>query len=55
MADDRLRQGAGLVVVAMGLWRAPLAEEAGLMRAGLSVFTLIAGLCSLTCLRAGLR
>jgi hypothetical protein len=42
-------------VVAVGLWRAPLAEEAGLMRAGLSVFTLIAGLRSLICLHAERR
>ena len=42
-------------MVAMELWLAPLTEEARLMRAGLSVFTLIAGLCSLTCLRAERR
>ncbi|MHA7868204.1 MAG: hypothetical protein ACX93U_11985 [Salipiger thiooxidans] len=55
MADDRLRRGAALVMVAVGLWRAALTEEAGLMRAGLSVFALIGGLCGLTCLRAERR
>ncbi|MCA0849239.1 hypothetical protein [Salipiger thiooxidans] len=54
MADDRFRRGAALVMVAVGLWRAALTVEAGSCGRG-SRSALIAGLCGLTCLRAGLR